>query len=186
MASGSEPLCVLCRTVPQRKDRRKITNSESVLLAFLNELEPSSAAEAMVRNGFLCRPCLRSVEKLIKLRKEVKKSEEEFKRRINVFAAELGVTRARERAATTPEKRRRDVEGDLPIPAAKRSRYDTPVRRRLQQMIPTGSSPSVSVSIPIAISRSAIYHLRTRVSCNRFWLRDEEKQGLTLFPSPRG
>ena len=150
MASVSR--CILCRAVLKKKNRCKITNYEEVRQVIIEELQPSSGAEAIVSGTFLCRTCLRNIEKLIKLRKEVQKCEEELRRQINVVAAQFGLTRDTTEATTTSTTttpragRRGREEPTTRSPATKRRRYDTPVRRQLQQMVPTELSPAVSVS----------------------------------------
>ena len=59
--------------------RKRITAGSATIVMFdkalLGELHHAEA-EAMVRDASLCRPCLRSVEKLVKVRKELRKYEE--------------------------------------------------------------------------------------------------------------
>ena len=141
--------CILCRGRTTKNNRCKIGNHEAVGQTIIEKLVQHSAAliqiEATVREGFLCRPCLRSVEKLIKLRVDVKRGEEEFQRKIELAAVDFGLTCTSTATSTTPRAAKR-TPPQQPSPAAKRRRYNTPVRRQLQSMIPTGLSPDISVS----------------------------------------
>ncbi len=154
MAAKERPECLVCRTAVNPKDRRKIRSPSTehvipILSEFIGELNPPSTNTILHDGAFLCRPCLRSLEKLRKLRQEVKFKETELRQQMDKVGHVYGLRRESptEPQHRTPEKRRAVEAGlDSSIPSPKRRRYDTPVRRALHQMVPTGSSPAVAVS----------------------------------------
>ncbi len=78
-----EPVCLLCRSSAKPKDRRKVHSPSTghiipVLDEFLSQLRPLSTEIVLAASAFLCRPCVRNVEKLLKLREDVMKKEAEL------------------------------------------------------------------------------------------------------------
>ena len=166
-AVGRElPVCLLCRVSVKAKDRRKIHSATTghvipVLNEFVSELGLLSTDPVIHANAFLCRPCLRSVENLIKLREDVKKKEAELRQQMDKVREAYRLQRVntteyqaeQQPHHRTPDKRPADVAGlETPTFTTKQRRYNTPIRKTLQTMIPAGSSPAVAVSSTVVCS----------------------------------
>ncbi len=144
------------------KDRRKVHSPFTghvipVLDEFVSQLRPLSTEIVLGASAFLCRLCVRNVEKLLKLRDDVMK-EAELRQLVDRVGEAYGLQHVtpEERQAEEPPRHRTPekctaeeagLETATSKSAMKRRRYDTPVRSTLQGTVPTGTSPAVAVSV---------------------------------------
>ncbi len=123
----------------QTTERRKLFSpSTEHVRPFMKVLfeEHQKTLETLEPEAFVCRSCLRSVEKLKKLREDTSTKENELKEQIErIHGSSQG----------TPSKRTASDAG-FETPKGKRKLYDTPTRKTLDTMVP-GASPAVVVSI---------------------------------------
>ena len=167
--ANSPSACLLCQKVVKAKERRVIRstkNAGSILLQYLSDLQPSSQRTILHDGAVICRPCLRSIDKLHNLKEETKKIDDDIRQKMGrVMEPYLLQDQTQvedsmqfstpEKCASTSQettptshrrKRARTVEeAELFIPTSKRGHYDTPTRTTLQNMVP-GASPAVAVS----------------------------------------
>jgi len=107
------PCCSLCcRLLPGAGERRVLHSAStvpvwSVLCRTATELFPGNVETVFPCKSYLCKPCVRGVEKLIKLKEDVLREEQQLREK---------VTRAGEGKALTVTTRRQDsdegAEGD--------------------------------------------------------------------------
>ena len=179
MDASSPPMCLLCRTAVKAKDRKVIRSTKNaipILTQYMSEIRPSSIAAILHDRAILCRPCLRSVDKLHNLREEASKVDAGIRLKMEHIIGPYRLQDQVEEQPTamqfgTPEKCTSKVDEPLitpsgvgytpktkractsgkarlftPTTASKRARYDSPTRTTLQKMVPVGSSPAVAVS----------------------------------------
>lgn len=151
-------MCSLCQSAVKAKERRKLHSDSTkhvlpVLLEFSGALETPATETLFHSKAFLCRPCVRNVEKLQKLRGDLREKETEIRQQIDRLVQAHGLERAPSRQdepeqGTTPRKKRSAsaAEFESPTGRVKRRHYDTLTRESLQRMCPTGVSPVVAVS----------------------------------------
>ena len=165
--ANSSPACLLCQKVEKARERRVIRSSQnasSILLQYMSDLQPSSRTAILHDGAVMCRPCLRSVEKLHKLKEETKKLDDDIRQKmervmepytiqpvddpVQFCTPEKRASTSQEATPTSQRRKRARTaeETQLFIPTSKRGRYDTPTRTTLQKMVP-GASPAVAVSI---------------------------------------
>ena len=89
MASSTVPSCSVCCCLPLQKssDRRKLHSPAtspvfSVLGQMTTEVFPGCVETVFESDAYLCKPCVRAVEKLIKTRESVQKQEKELREKI--------------------------------------------------------------------------------------------------------
>ena len=168
MDASSPPMCLLCRTAVKTKDRKVIRSTKNgvqILTQYMSEIRASSIAAILHDRAILCRPCLRSVDKLHGLREEASKVDADIRLKME-YVIRLYQAEEQPMQFGTPEKctvaepstpggftlktKRARTSGEArfftPTIATKRARYDTPTRTTLQKMVPVGSSPAVAVS----------------------------------------
>ena len=154
--------CLLCLLVIKPKERLVLHNPASrhvitVLEGFLNELEPASTA-ALHADASICRSCVRSLEKFLRLKKDLAMIEEDIRLKMDRLGAKHGLRRreaglGQVAVQRTPEKRSADTaELGTSLASYKRRKYDTPIRNMFERMVPTGSSPVVAVSIILKLT----------------------------------
>lgn len=176
MASGP-PVCLLCRTTVTTKDRRIIRstkNAEPVLLEYMSELRPSSKAAILHDRAFLCRPCLRSVDKLHNLRQETKKLEADIKHKIEYVIEPYRQQDQRQRVDEqismqfcTPEKRTSEVAEPLtPTGASNQDRYDTLTVQRKKRPRSSGAEAGPFTPTTSATKRGR-YDTPTRTTLHK-------------------
>ena len=149
--------CWLCRvTLSRACDRRRVYSSSTshvvpILEDFLSSFQSTSHRDILERSAVLCRQCKRSIEKLITLKEEVKKKEQEIGEKVKRVCEAHGVhilLVSDETRMCTPTKRSASEAGlqESTPSRRKRTRYDTPTRRRLAELVQTSTSPAVEVS----------------------------------------
>ena len=88
MASSVFPSCSLCcLSLQKSSDRRKLHSPAtapvfSVMSQMTTDLFPGCVEAVFVSDAYLCKPCVRTVEKLIKTRESAQKQEEELRQKI--------------------------------------------------------------------------------------------------------
>ena len=83
--ANSPPACLLCQKVEKAKERRVIRSSQnaaSILLQYMSDLQPSSRTAILHDGAVMCRPCLRSVEKLHNLKEQTKKLDDDIRQKM--------------------------------------------------------------------------------------------------------
>ena len=149
--------CWLCRvTLSRACDRRRVYSSSTshvvpILEDYLSSFQSTSHRDILERSAVLCRQCKRSIEKLITLKEEVKKKEQEIGEKVKRVCEAHGVhvlLVSDETRMCTPIKRSTSEAGlqESTPSRRKRTRYDTPTRRRLAELVQTSTSPAVEVS----------------------------------------
>ena len=154
-------VCSLCRcTLKSTGQRRKLhgtslTHVVAILQEFVGELWTAASETLFHPEAFLCRPCMRNLEKLRKLGSLLRDKEDEIRQLVNramdahglvlgsAFSSPTGsVGRP---AFSTPVRKRSGVAADTESPTStvKRPRYDTPTRDSLSRMVPTEESPAI-------------------------------------------
>ena len=81
-------MCSLCQTTLKQKERRKLHSDATkhvlpTLLEFCSTLQTPATETIFDSEAFLCRPCVRSIEKLHKLRADLREKETEIKQKID-------------------------------------------------------------------------------------------------------
>lgn len=182
--------CCLCKErIDRRRSLHTVANHNVVLVlsSIVNRIfGRSSVGVVLPALGSICRPCLRCVEKLVRLQKEVSEKEEFINLKVKQAGLACGLTESHYvipsprasgsiEGATPTRKRRRapcadEVSGtptgqtlqvDL-VPVAKRRvnfANETPVRQFLSSVVPSEDSPAVAVVVKSAGKRK----LQTRV-----------------------
>ncbi len=88
---------------------------------------------------------MRNLEKLCKLKEDLRDKEGEIRQLIDRAMDTHGLVRE---SFSAPVRKHSAAAADIDSPTSKvkRKRYDTPTRDSLDRMIPTGESPAVAVS----------------------------------------
>lgn len=155
-------VCCFCRSLLKTKERRKLHSDSTkhvvpVLLEFAGNLETQATETIFHPQAYLCRPCLRNIEKLQQLRDDLLTKESQIKQQMGRVLEVHGLARVssagsheEEPQQHTPRKKRSAAEAKFESPCGvstpKRRCYDTPTRESLKRICPTGSSPAVAVS----------------------------------------
>ena len=144
-------VCSLCHcSLKSASQRRKLHGGSlkhvvSILQELVGELWIPATETLFHPEAFLCRPCVRNLENLCKLKEDLRDKEGEIRQMIDRAMDAHGLVRE---SFSTPVRKRSAAaaEMDSPTSKVKRKRYDTPTRDSLDRMIPTGESPAVAVS----------------------------------------
>ena len=157
-------MCIICLRPIKVKERLILNNPASrhvipVLEEFLSELYTVPTAAVLLADSSICRTCMRSIEKYQRLRKDSSNMESEIRPKMDKLGERYGLSRREKGVAVdradqrtpekrTPEKRTAEKAGfGTPCGVLKCKKYDIPIRKALQRMVPTGSSPAVAVSL---------------------------------------
>lgn len=139
------PKCLLCRSSTKSAERRKLFSpSTEHVLPLLKEMIGDLKHRILEQSTILCRTCVRSLERLMKLKTDVTTKETELREQISRLRDLYRSSSPVQYAATPPKRSDSD-----PTLQGKRRLYDTPTRRTLQSMVPSCSSPAVAVSCVI-------------------------------------
>ncbi len=137
--------------------RRNLANPASqhvvaTFVEFVGQLYPQWTVAFPTNDSFACLPCFRSLEKLLKLRKNAREIESKLEENLKRVAERLDSVSEQGTSCTvtTPRSRRskRPAGKDTTCstPRAKRRRpLDTPTRTAIQRLQPSGPSPLVAV-----------------------------------------
>ena len=152
----------LCWSLLKTKECRKLHSDSMkhfvpVLLEFAGNLETQANQSIFHPQAYLCRQCLRNIEKLQQLRDDLLTKENQIKQQMGRVLEAHGLPRVssvdtheEEPQQHTSRKKRPAAEAIFESPCGvrtpKRRCYDTPTRESLKRICPTGSSPAVAVS----------------------------------------
>ena len=144
-------VCSLCQcSLKSASQRRKLHGGSlkhvvSILQELVGELWIPATETLFHPEAFLCRPCVRNLQKLCKLKEDLRDKEGEIRQLIDRAMDAHGLV---QESFSTPVRKRSAAAADRDSPTSKekRKRYDTPTRDSLDRMIPTEESPAVAVS----------------------------------------
>ena len=114
----------------------------SILQELVGELWIPATETLFHPEAFLCRPCVRNLEKLCKLKEDLRDKEGEIRQLIDRPMDAHGLV---QESFSTPVRKRSAAARDSPTSKVKRKGYDTQTRDSLDRMIPTEESPAVAV-----------------------------------------
>ena len=149
--------CVLCKRGTLPRARRCLSSpGNSHLLTVLQSCVPNGSTysfNTVDRNSWLCRPCSRTLEQLQSARERAEILEADIRRRLAVEdSQDLAATRTPERAVASSPLREQHSSRQLDSRTTEETgtvtrRNDTPTRSALERMVPSASSPAVTVSL---------------------------------------
>ena len=144
-------VCSLCQCLlKSARQRRKLHGGSlkhvvSILQELVGELWIPATETLFHTKAFLCQPCMRNLEKLCKLKEDLRDKEGEISQLIDRAMDAHGLV---QESFSTPVRKRSAAAADMDSPTSKvkRKHNDTTTRDSLDRMIPKGESPAVAVS----------------------------------------
>ena len=149
--------CLICLSV-LRPDQRRRLDKFSLRSVLLNLIDNDcTISEVFTRpNIFLYRPCVRGIESIERLEKDLIQKKSTIQHQIHMLVKRYGMRNVTNTVATpinepavnlAPPQKRSVTSAGLEISTTpKRWCHDTPIRRMINQIHPSHTSPAVAVS----------------------------------------
>jgi len=167
MEASRSPSCCLCARLLHKAGERRVLRSpatshiSNAIKHVAAELFPGSVDVLFPSNAYLCKVCVRSVEKLLRLRENLKKEEQDFRARLTSVGEKKGLS-----ASSHFQPDEGQSSGKLPelllVTARFHVRNSTFVGTASVQLTPRKATASTGVETPSPKRRRTLQDTPTR------------------------